>query len=67
MLVNTIPEDFNELFEDRSLAAIALLRKFRRIMIMAVDMAFVFVVAVGCAEDSGTYTACEMLDVVFSI
>lgn len=46
MLVLAIAEDLNKLFQDRCLAAVAALSEFGRVVIVAVDAAFVLVVAV---------------------
>jgi len=44
MLVDAIPEDLDKLLEDGGATAIALLREFGRVVVMAVDAAFVLVV-----------------------
>ena len=67
MLILSVAEDLDELFQDGRLTAITPLRKLGRIMVVTVDTAFVFVVAVRCAEYSGAYRAGEMLDVVLSV
>ena len=67
MLIYSIPEDLDELFQNGGLAPIALLRKLCRIVEVAIDIAFVFVVGVLCAEDGGTDAAGEVLDVVFAV
>lgn len=67
MLVLTIAEDFDKLFENGCLTAIAALGELCGIVIMAVYVAFVFVVTVLGAEDSRTHGAGKMLDVVFAI
>lgn len=53
MLVLSIAVDLDELLEDGGLAAIAALSKLGRVVVVAVNAAFVFVVAVGRAEDCG--------------
>ena len=44
VLIDSIAEDFDELLQDGSLTSIALLRKLGRVMVVAVDIAFVLVV-----------------------
>jgi hypothetical protein len=46
MLVLPIAEDFDELLQDRCLAAIAALSELGRVVVVAVDAAFVLIVAV---------------------
>ena len=46
MLVLPIAEDFDKLLQDRCLAAVAALGELGRIVVVAVDAAFVFIVAV---------------------
>lgn len=65
MLVLAVAVDFDKLFEDGGLAAIAPLRKLCRVMVVAVDAALVLVVAVRGAEYGRTDRAGEVLDVVF--
>ena len=67
MLILTIPEDLDELFQNGSLAAVTLLGELGRVVVVAVDAAFVFIVRVLCAEDGRTNTASKMFDVVFPI
>ena len=67
MLILTVSEDFDELLEDGILAALAALRKFVRIVIMAVHVAFVLVIAVFGSELCRTDGACEMLDMVLPV
>jgi len=43
-LIDTVAEDFDELFQDSSLTSIALLREFGRVVVVAVHIAFVLVV-----------------------
>jgi len=44
VLIDTIAEDFNKLLQNGGLTSIALLRKLRRVVVMAVHVAFVLVV-----------------------
>jgi hypothetical protein len=44
VLVDTITEDFDKLFQDRGLTAIASLCELGRVVVVAVDTAFVFVI-----------------------
>lgn len=67
VLIHTIAEDFDKLLENGGLATIALLSELGRVMIVAIDVAFVFVVAVRCTKDGRADTAGEVLNVVFAI
>ncbi len=67
MLIFTVSEYLNELFENRSLAAFTALSELGRVMVMAVHMAVMFVVAVLGAEDGGAEGAGEVVDMVFPI
>ena len=67
MLIDTIPEDLDELFENRRLAAIAFLRKSCGVVVMTVHIAIVLVIAIRCAENRWADAACEMLDMILSI
>ena len=67
VLIDTVAEDLDELLQDGSLTTIALLRKFGRVVVMAVHIAFVLVVGILCTKDSRAYTASEMLNVVFAV
>ena len=67
MLVDAIAEDLHELFEDRSLAAVALLCEFGRIVVVAKHTAFVLVVAVLSAEDGRAHAASKVLNVVLMV
>lgn len=67
MLVLTIAEDFDELFQDGGVTAIAALSKFGRVMVVAVYVSLVFVVAVLSAKDGRAYRAGKMFDVVFAV
>ena len=67
MLILAVSKNFNKLFQYGCLTSVASLSELRRIVIMAVDLIFVFIVAVLCAKDGRTHRAGEVLDVVFSI
>ena len=67
MLVLAIAEDFDKLFEDGRLAAIAALCEFCRVVVMAVDISLVLVIAVLGAEHSGTHGTRKVLYVVFTV
>jgi hypothetical protein len=67
MLIYSIPEYLHELLQNCCLASVALLRKLRAVMVMAVDTAFVLVVGVLGAKHGWTDRASEMLDVVFPV
>ena len=67
VLVLAVTEDLDELFEDGGLAAVAPLGELGRVMVVAVDAAIVFVVAVLGAEDGGAEGTGEVVDVVLAI
>ena len=67
VLVHAIPEDLYELFQYGGLAAIALLRKLGRVVVVAVDVAFVLVVAILRAKDGRADAAGKVLNVVFTV
>lgn len=52
MLVLSVTEDFNKLFQNGGVAAVALLCKLGRVVIATVDIAIVLIVAILSAEDS---------------
>lgn len=67
VLIHAIPEDLDELLQDCRLAAIAPLRKARRVVVVAIHTAFMLVVGILSAEDCGTDGAGEVLDVILSV
>jgi hypothetical protein len=67
VLILTISEYFHELLQNRVLTASTALRKFCRVVVMAIYIAFVLVVAVLCPENGRTQGARKMFNVVFSI
>lgn len=67
MLVLTIAKDLDELLQDGGLAAIALLRKPGRIMVVTIHASFVFVIAILRAEDCWTDRASKVLNVVLAL
>ena len=67
MLILAIAEDFNELFQNRCLTAVAPLSELGGVVVVTVDASLVLVVAVGCAEHCGTYGAGKVLNVVFAV
>lgn len=67
MLILAIAEDFDKLFENRCLTAIAALSEFGRVVVVAVYISFVFVVAVLSTKDGRAHRAGKMFDVVFAI
>jgi hypothetical protein len=44
VLIDSIAKDFDELLQDGGLTAVTALREFGRIVVVAVDAAFMFVV-----------------------
>lgn len=67
MLVLAIAEDFDELFEDRSLAAVAALGEFRRVVKVTKYTAFMLIIAVLRPKHGRTDRTGEMLNVVLAI
>jgi hypothetical protein len=67
VLIFPVSEDFDELLEDGGLATVATLRKSGRIVIMTVNVAIMFVVAVFRAKGSRADRASEVVDVIFAI
>ena len=67
VLVLTIPENLNELLQNRSLASVAALGEFGRIMIVAVDHAVVLVIAISSPKRRRTDRAGKMVNVVFPV
>jgi len=67
MLILTIAEDFDKLFQDGGVTAITALSEFGRVMVVAVYVSLVFVVAVLSAKYGWAYRAGEMFDVVFAV
>ncbi len=67
VLILTVSEDFDKLLENGILAALTALRKFDRIVVMAIHVAFVLVIAVLGSELCRTDGACEMLDVILPV
>lgn len=66
VLVLTVPEDLHKLLQYRGPASVTPLCKLRRVMVMTVDLPFVFVVAVLCTEHRRANRAREMFNVILS-
>ena len=67
MLILAIPENLNKLLEYGGLAAITSLSELGRVMIVAVDFSFVFVVAVLSAKYCRAQRASEMVDMILPV
>lgn len=67
MLVLSVAEDLDELLQNSSLTTIAALRKLCGVVVVAIDFAVVFVVAVLSAEDCWANRAGKVLDMVFAL
>ena len=67
MLVLSVTKYLDELLQDGSLTTIAALRKLCRVVVMAVDFAFVFVVAILSTKNCWANGAGEVFDVVFAL
>ena len=66
VLVLAVPEDLDELLEDGSMAAAAALGELGGVVVMAVDMAIVFVIAVLGAKHGRAQGASEVVDVILA-
>jgi hypothetical protein len=67
VLVLTVSEDLDKLLKDGRLAAIALLGKLRRVVVVTINIAVVLVVAIRGAKDCRAQRARKMVDVVLSV
>lgn len=67
MLILAIAEDFDKLLENSCLTAIAALREFGRVVVVAVYISLVLVIAILGAKDGRTYRAGKVFDMVFAI
>ena len=67
MLIRAVPVDLYKLLQDCCLTSVASLRVLGRIMIMAIDFAFVLVVAILRAKNRWANGAGEVFNVVFPI
>lgn len=67
MLDAAIPKDLDELLEDGSMAASALLSEACGVVVVTIYGAFVLVVGVGGAEDGRANGAGEVLNVVLAV
>jgi hypothetical protein len=67
MLVLSISEDLNELFQNGRLATIAFRCELRGVMIMAVDLTVVFIVRILRAKHGRTNATCKVLDMVLAV
>lgn len=67
MLILAISHNLDELLEDRGLTAMALCRKLRGIVVMAVNLAIVLIIRILGAKDRRANAARKMLNVVFPV
>ena len=67
MLVLSVPENLYKLLQDCRMAAITSLCESGRIVEVAVDFAFVFVIAVFSTESCRTNRASEVINVVLVV
>jgi hypothetical protein len=67
VLVLTVSEDFHKLLENGGLAPVTALGELGRVVIVAVDIAVMFVVTVLGAKHCRTYGASEVVDVVLVV
>lgn len=67
MLILAIAKDFDKLFENCCLTAIAALSEFSRVVVVAVYISLMFVVAVLSTKDGRAYGAGKMFNMVFAV
>lgn len=67
VLILTIAEYLNKLFKDRGVTAVASLGELCRVMVVAVDLAFMFIVGILGTEDSWTHRAGEVFDMILAV
>ena len=67
VLILAIAEDLDELLEDGRLTSIAPLREPCRVVVVAIDLAVVFIITVLSAEYGRTHGTSEVLNVIFPI
>ena len=67
VLILSIPEDFDELFQDRSLTSIAALSELSGVVIVTIDLSIVLVVAILGAKYRRAHRASEVVNVVFPV
>ena len=67
MLVYAVSKDLHELLQDCRLTTVALLRELGRVVVVAVDASFMFVIAVLRTEDRGADRAGEVFDMIFPV
>jgi hypothetical protein len=67
VLVLAVSEDFDKLLENRGLTPIAALSKPRRVMVMAINVSFVFIVAILGTEHGRANRTGEVLDMIFAL
>jgi len=66
MLIDAITEQLHELLKYRFVAPATFLCEARAVMVMAIDGAFVLIIAILSAEDGRTDRTSEVLDVVLT-
>ena len=66
MLVLTVTENLDKLFQDSSLTAVTALSELSRVVEMAVDFALMFVIRVLGTKDGRADRTCEVFDMVFA-
>jgi len=67
VLILAVSEDFDKLFENGILATLTTLRKFGRIMVMAVHIAFVLIITIFSSKLCRADGAREMFDMVLPV
>lgn len=67
VLVLSIAEDLNKLFQDGGMATITLLCKLCRIMVVTIYIPFMFIIGILCSKNRGTDRTSKMFDVVLPV
>jgi len=67
MLILSISKDLDKLLKNRGLTSIASLCKLSGVVVMTIDLAVVFVVAILSPKYCWAYRACKVVNVVFSL
>ena len=67
VLVLSLPEDLNKLFQNRGVASIATLCELCRIVVVTIHMSIMLVVTVLGTKDCWAHRTGEMIYVIFSV
>jgi hypothetical protein len=67
MLVLTLPENLNELFQNRGVASVATLCELCRIVVVAIHTSIMLVITVLGTKDCWAHRTSEMIYVILSV